>query len=342
MASSSSSPPVVIAAPAAHRLKIPLPSKFAGESGVAVDEFLSGMERQFRYYGAAQFSTEASCIEYAVMFFESKVATWYTATITEMRAQGNNVATWNEFSALLRKRYQPIEAAMVARQRLDSLRQDRRSVQVYTEYFYRQMNYIKDMSTTDQLHVYTRGLANGIKQEVQKTKPTTIQAAINAAILAESFFAHTGQRAASSQFYPSYSRATSSSTSAHPAHTSAPMDVNAIDRENDPESFHEPKFWPEPQDSASAPSSERESGLVARLEQMERRLNAVYGQQGRSSDRGPARSGPPSSAQHGRVSGVSAADVRQCREENLCIKCKKPGHYARDCRHTGPPVPLKQ
>jgi len=31
------------------------------------------------------------------------------------------------------------------------------------------------------------------------------------------------------------------------------------------------------------------------------------------------------------VPGVSKADYERCRREGLCLKCKQPGHVAREC-----------
>jgi hypothetical protein len=306
----------------AKRPKLPAPGKFSGESGAAVDEWLDELAKQFRYYEGA-FVSDTVRIEFATMLLSGKAASWFTATATELQAKGEDIATWDEFVSQLRSRYQPIEATVVARQRLDNLKQERRSVQVYAEFFYKQMNYIKDMAVADQIHIFVRGLSREIKTEVLKSKPASVLAAVNAAHSAESYLglAHRSQAGS----YPQYGRATAAAASSSSA---MDLSVSAVQEEDEDEEIRMPNFaGEEPHHSVLAMLHEMRAAQKAQ----EARLNALF-QQNKSGGSKAASSG----SDRDRVPGVSKEEVKKCREKGLCIKCKKPGHFARECTFSGP------
>jgi hypothetical protein len=305
----------------AKRPKLPAPGKFSGESGAAVDEWLDELAKQFRYYEGA-FVSDTVRIEFATMLLSGKAASWFTATATELQAKGEDIATWDEFVSQLRSRYQPIEATVVARQRLDNLKQERRSVQVYAEFFYKQMNYIKDMAVADQIHIFVRGLSREIKTEVLKSKPASVLAAVNAAHSAESYLglAHRSQGSSSLFHYGRSGTAAASSSSA--------MDVSAVQEDDEDEEVRMPNFvGEEPHHSVLAMLQEMRAAQRAQ----EARLNALF-QQNKAGSNKAASSG----SDRDRVPGVSKEEVKKCREKGLCIKCKKPGHFARECTFNGP------
>lgn len=71
---------------------------------------------------------------------------------------------------------------------------------------------------------------------------------------------------------------------------------------------------------AQPPTQEQLLALWAEVQGKDHSLNAVF-------SRGGAK-----------VPGISKEDYERCRRENRCLRCKQPGHVARDCNK---PVSLK-
>lgn len=73
--------------------------------------------------------------------------------------------------------------------------------------------------------------------------------------------------------------------------------------------------------------------LIQEMRSQNQQLFAMF----QSRDRPRQRTAESSSS---RVPDVTAEEVKRCRERGLCIKCKKPGHFARECKYVGPAVRL--
>jgi hypothetical protein len=324
-------------AAAPYRPKIPQPAAFTGEGATAtnVEEFKDSMQRLFEYYPES-FANDAAKLQHAIMFLQGKAATWWKATKKEFDALEEPVTTWPHFMQLLDERYRPRQAAETARMRLDSLRQDRRDVRAYADFFHKQMAYISDMAMADQIHVFIRGLSVGVKAEVLRAQPKTVSDAINAAVQAE-------QLPGLARSYGSYGRGGAGGGNGG----TAPMDLSHIALENDGE-FPPTDSGVPTSDSAApgGPSGAAASSSGSNLDTLAQALMAMQVNQQQTTQQLLAmfqRGGPSGRGQQrkkNQVSGVTKEEVRVCRDKGLCLKCKQSGHFARECKYTGATVPL--
>jgi hypothetical protein len=318
---------------------IPTPKPFTGEvtgtSTHTIDDWIDDVEKQLRHHNT-YFTTEAIVIDWASTYLSGKASAWWKSTKEERQASEEQITTWEGMKAELRERFQPIEAATVARINLDKMTQ-KGTVQSYTEYFYKQMMYIKDMSIADQLHCYTRGLKMNIRAELIKRKPTTIHEAVNIANTAESWTNMTSSQ-------PKYtSRYQGSSSSSSSSSSGVPMELGNVNQIIQQLNEDGNSVQGDEQAASSAasiggnyntPMYTREQVLnmmqeVQRQRQFSHSLNALFGN-GNKNNNNNNRS--RSSGDRTRVPGVSREDYERCRTEGLCINCKKPGHVAKDCK----------
>jgi len=154
--------------------KIRPPSTYSGASGFAVDDWISEMVQQFSYYGA-QFPDDIARIKYAVACLSGPALKWWEHVPDEQRP-----SSWDEFVTLLRARYRPVQAAMLARQRIGKLRMGpNHSVNSYTGVFQTTLTPIVDMGDADQVHHYMQGLLPHLAGKVWERHPKTLREAID-------------------------------------------------------------------------------------------------------------------------------------------------------------------
>jgi hypothetical protein len=295
---------VAAAAPAAAPRSLPkiAPAlKFKGTMGGAVDVWHASMVQQFEYY---VIDDDASKLRMGAANLEGDALQWYNSIPAADKA-----ATWGEFVELLHKRFRPVSAVLIARQRLAKLRQGQHhSVTAYTNAFQTILTVINDMSPGDQVFQYANGLLPVLAGHVLEKAPATLADAIQLAASKEATLGFAGRAAAG----PSHYRASASSSSSG----SVPMDINHIahgDAEHE-ENDSAPRFHEEP-------SVARESALLARLEAMEHRLAALT-------------SKAPSSFSNktgDRVPGLKSGDIDRLMKDGKCFRCKQKGHMKRDC-----------
>ena len=289
---------------------IPNPKPFTGETtgttGYTIDEWIDDVEKQLRHHNT-YFVSDSIVVEYSASYLSGKANQWWKSTQDERRSSGQQITTWVEMKRELLERFHPIEAATLARMALDKMQQ-KGNVQSYTEYFYKQMNYIKDMSVADQLHCYTRGLKPLIRAEVIKSKPSTIHDAVILANTTESFLNMAQPQAR----YATGNRFFSPSSSSNSG--SAPMELGNVNQQGNVNSDDGSAS------SSSASPSVREQQLLNMISelqkgQVQQSINALFNKK----------------KSINRIQNVSKEDYERCRNEGLCINCKKSGHIARDC-----------
>jgi len=295
-------------APSAPRPpKIRQPSSYSGSGGNAADDWIVEMEQQFVYYGASTFPNDSARIKFATAYLAGPALLWWQKVPTSEHPN-----TWQEFVDLLRERYRPVQAAMLARQTLGHLRmKPQHSVNQFTSAFQRTLTPITDMSDADQVHLYMQGLQSHIAQKVWGYHPTNLREAINHAVSVEAMAnfgrAAMPQRSGFGHKHGGYNPSPSSSTS-------VPMDINSI------ESFLvEPEVSPPPSDSMAP--------LLAQIGEMQQCINAL---QHASKSSKPHRGS-------NRVSGLKPGEIAQLMAEGKCFLCKQAGHMKGDCPQRNKP-----
>jgi Ty3 transposon capsid-like protein len=314
------------------RVKIPIAPQFKGEVGFGVDTWIRRLTKQFDYYGASSFPNDEMRIRFAVMYLEGSAMDWWDKIPAAEKS--TMLVSWSKFVEALYSRFRPMQAAMLARARLSNLKQTG-AVAAYVTLFLRELTPIDDMSTADQIFYFRAGLKSHIAQRVLEKLPKTLHEAMDIAVLAD---AHTNKMNGPQYNYSSSNRGASAyttaprSSSSHAAANSNDMDIsNVNDHSLDdvrPPVFHE-------DDSASS-SSVAAVDMTRELNRMKTELKK-YQTQAAISAIGSS-SSSSSAAQSGRVPGLSKEDFDYCFTNRLCLKCKKPGHRAAECRSKYQPL----
>jgi hypothetical protein len=265
----ASSTPAVAPSSKVYLPKIRQPSAFGGSIGLAVDHWLSEMEQQFAYYSqSGTLCTDAQRIQYAAANLTGIAHQWW-----EQQADRSTLNDWSEFVERLHARFRPIQASMLARQRLDKLRmRDGTSVNAYIGLFHSITMPIKDMTESDRIHAFARGLTQRLAMKVWEQNPKSLKDAIDLAVMAEASGYYAGRGYSSSNHTQGGFR---SSTNTSSNMGSAPMDLNHVALED--AMFEDPFSEMEP---AASPSSSSSSQGLVDMEAMvqaavEQRVNAM-------------------------------------------------------------------
>jgi hypothetical protein len=295
--------------------KGPTPPEFHGTKtgGYEIDSWVRDMRVQFAFYGARVFPDDTAKVRHAAMFLKGRAAEWWDA---EDKSTGVEFS-WDLFVERLRERYRPMQAAVVARERLRRLRQTG-TVSAYADVFQKELTPIKDMSASDQIFNFVMGLASAaVANKVREKEPKSLHEAMDVAVRAEVFLA-AGKYGHHGQYGGRSATASSHLTGAAAA---VPMDINAL-AESD-----QPLF--DSHDSAdggaiAGTDSALSPALLAKMEAMvQHRVAALL-----QSKENPARE---FGGGGDRVPGLKASDIEKLRAEGRCFRCKQKGHSKRDC-----------
>ena len=292
--------------------KIPAPSKFRGESGFRVDDWIRELQRQFDYYDQ-DFVTDSARVKYAMAFMDELAADWWAVhqprMLKEEQDQGRPlVITWARFVQELQQRFRPLQGALVARQTLDHLQQGSLSVDIYAHRFQAVLTPITDMSEADKVFRFVTNLRSGLKQRVLQEGPQTLEDAIKTAASHEA--AYRFSKPLTAQTAMRYA-----TTSRGDASGSAPMDVNNVESSGVAQE--------EASGSSAASTDSVLESLAAKLmERVDQRINAVM--QSRRPGNGQRRS-------NDRVDGLTQQELERCLRSGLCFFCKEANHMKRDC-----------
>ena len=162
--------------------KIRQPSAFRGEMGFLVDEWISEMEQQFAYY-TNKFPDDSSRIRFATVHLVGNALQWWNH---EPSREALLAGSWSNFVVCLRTRFRPVKAELIARQRLDQLRQRQgQGANQYANLFQTTLNPITDMSPADQVHKFTKGLLPHLAAKVFEKAPVDLKTAIEWAVRLE-------------------------------------------------------------------------------------------------------------------------------------------------------------
>jgi hypothetical protein len=291
--------------------KISSPSKFAGQMGNTVDDWIKEIWQQYNYYGAAKFPDDPTLIRFAIAHLTGAALQWWTSL-----ADAATIVTWIEFQARLHSRFRPVQAAMFARQKLGQLRmRAQHKVSAYVNVFLTVLNPIADMGDSDQVHHFVNGLLPAIAQKVWPFHPKTLKEAIDQAITQEAMLDF-GRAAVNGVPYSMNTGGQSGSHVRSSGHTtSAPMEISNIEAEID--SFITMDAPP----SSLAAADRGLETLASALASMDQRLNALSSGGG---GQGSFRRAP-------RIPGLTPEKIKEYRAKELCFKCGQKGHMKNEC-----------
>ena len=286
------------------RLKGPTLKQFNGAMGFEVDGWIKTVIKQIDFLGPQYFPTDDHKVKYAALFLDGAASDWWDG-------EKESVHTWAEFLERLYARYRPKLAAEVARAQLSQLRQ-RAGVSALCNKMLQLLVYVPKMHEEDRIFLFKQALDKQIAARVAEKQPTTLPEAMDIAVQAELYV---GGRANSQYGGVSFSKFNGS----RQGHTdSTPMEVSNIEETDESKE--------EPENGNAPPGMQQLLAMVQDLKVQQHALAATF--QKRNSSNGSSRS---SSSSGGKVPGVSKEEYERCRRENLCIKCKKPGHIASNC-----------
>lgn len=293
-------------------LKCPPPTVFAGAVGTSVEEWLRLVTR-FIDFNPTEFGSEAIKIQWAELYLGIDAAHWLKGLRAELATEGRTIPTFDDLAAELRSRYQPLNASVSARQRLDKLTQTG-SVSAYNSIFLKIVTEIPDMDGGSRLHHYTKGLKQTAQFEVVRQGSKTVHQAMGVAVTTEAYSTSTNQGA------NRYQRGGGG------AAPSTAMDLSNINGDVVLE---------------DVPETAITGASISAMEQKMEQLLAMFNSNNKAKkDHKTTRSASSSSSSGGtRVANVSREDYQKCRDHSACLKCKKDDHVAKDCTNSFAPVP---
>jgi hypothetical protein len=131
---------------------------------------------QFNQYADINHLAENDRPKFAATYLEGNAATWWRNLVT----QSTDDVSWVEFQQELIGTFKPVNAKKIARDRLAVLKQIN-SVAKYNFDFTQLCLEINDVSESEKLDKYIRGLKDKIRVEVELAEPTTLAQAMSKA-----------------------------------------------------------------------------------------------------------------------------------------------------------------
>jgi hypothetical protein len=316
-------------------IKLAKPNHYNGALSTNVDTWLFEMEQ---YLAGSFVNDDAARITIASTYLRDLASTWWYQICQVERAPPT---TWVEFKEALKSRFQPIAAARTARANLRNLKQGGKSVAEYCNAFYKQVQLISDMSEADKIDNFVSGLNSVIAREVDYRDPTQLQGAMTFAQAAELRMRNHRSNNYQHHYsnynrdrYPSSNRSNydSRTTTSTTTTNSAPMElsnVNLTSADSVDENYDADyeKYLEEGdlyERDTGVNDADPEDAQAADAEQeAEEQLQAMYSNSNQRSSH--------STNQRGRVPNLSREEFIRLMKERKCLRCKKPGHIARNC-----------
>lgn len=162
--------PIIQNVAPAPRIKPERPSPFTGKKSESLEAWVFQMQ-QFCELAPVP---AADRIAFASTFFKDQAALWwrhYHSTVN-----WNVPPTWEQFLAVLREHFTPVNTSINAYDRLQRLTQ-KTSVNLYNHEFRSIMLELPDMDDATRMNYYQRGLKDTIRPFVAMQQPPTLAAA---------------------------------------------------------------------------------------------------------------------------------------------------------------------
>jgi hypothetical protein len=290
-------------APRIERPRLPAPATYEGQAS-ALDEWGVEMEQQYDWYRTHD---EKERLRTATAFLRGAARDWWTHLAPADRAA---IGTWSALLAALRRRFQPVTTAAMARARLDTLAQGRQSVHEYVAAFRRLLIPLSDMGEADRLHAFTRGLKPAIATQLRVHGVQMVDAAIEMAVRVGSM--------------NEFAALASASAGAASSHGGAPMDLDELGIEG-----------LEKETSGHSATGGLDTPVTrAEFQQLLAAMQENRHGRGRPAASSEAR--PASSMQRDEGGRLRYADLTQAQMDahftaGTCFNCGKAGHRARKC-----------
>lgn len=154
------------------------PDIFTGDRYVDAEEWLF----KFTQWAELMQVPEPDKVKLAATYLRNGAALWWRAVAEERVHMVPPMAlpTWEEFKNMLVDLFQPVNFKKQARDKLSALRQTK-SVALYNSEFTRLILAAGNVTPTEQLDKYIRGLKDKVRVHVELSDPTTLIAAMQKA-----------------------------------------------------------------------------------------------------------------------------------------------------------------
>ena len=335
----SNPPPIIFPAAGAvsPQVKLAKPNFYTGALNANVDTWLFEVEQ---YLIGSGIISDAQRISLAASYLRDLASTWW---YQKCQVEHTPPTLWTEFKETLKARFQPIAAARTARANLRNLRQGGKLVAEYCNAFYKQIQLISDMGEADKIDNFMNGLNANIANEVDRREPKSLQEAMTYAQATE--LRNRNIRHSSQYNYQNYNRdrnfppqrAYESKTTTTATSASTPMELSNIDSNtsNQDEAILEQEYERYLDEGDMYESSElfeqgnelvdnnNNNNINLKSEVVEEQLQAAFAHRNRSK--------PFNQRDRTYVPNISYDEFIRLRREGKCLRCKKPGHIARNC-----------
>jgi hypothetical protein len=324
---SSNSPPLP------SSVKISSPNNFTGARTVNVESWLFEMNRYLTVCGVI---VEHQKISIATSYLKDIALKWWENYSKRDQPDNPKVVevNWQAFVDAMKERFQPLAASRTARTQLRHLYQGNMSVADYSSKFYSLVQLITDMGEADQVDLFVSSLRSAISREVDMKDPKTLNEAMTLAQKMETlldnrrrYTNHNNDSRISSTTYStyrSYPNSNSSSSSKTFTSSSSPMELGKISAENSSsEQINEEEL-----------TVEQENEYQRYLEQGENvELNFDIWEDNQENYLEEEKSEQLQALQprKSRAPNIPIEEFTRCMKNRLCLRCKKPGHVARNC-----------
>jgi hypothetical protein len=161
----------------AQVLKPQRPTPYAGE--IDADACNNFIDNQREYFTVVNLNM-ADWVQYTALNLVSDAKSWW-------RSSGLSITTpWPQFETDFLAFHTPPNAVAAAREALESLKQGKRSVALYTHEFRRLLRRVPTLDTGTALHWFVKGLESDTSKEVKLRQCTSLEQAISTATLIHS------------------------------------------------------------------------------------------------------------------------------------------------------------
>lgn len=310
--------------PLPPKVKISSPSNFTGALSSNVNSWLFEMDR---YLTLCNVTSDDQRIAVASSYLKETASKWW-----ENRCQQLNlpITDWHSFCQAIRERFQPLAAARTARTQLHHLHQGTTSISDYCTKFYNLVQLINDMSEADQVHLFVSSLRSSISREVDMRDPKTLNEAMTLAQKVETLLdnrrhhSHHDSRVSSTS--PTYTTTSTSSPAPSSSSGSTSMELGNIYTENEDHSNQIDDY------TASEEQEDEYQRYLAEGENFDPNFDIW-----KDSNQDAEKVEQLQAVQHrsrntqGRAPFLPREEFTRCMNERLCLRCKQPGHIARNC-----------